>query len=424
MTGMSDALVDRDPRDVPPQDEISLRELYLVLRRRAWWIVAAALVAGAAAFVAVWLRPPVFVAEATAVVARAPIEVGLGTGLRFRPEVDVSYDTYQTFAFTRTVLEEVLPFHGARDVSRLREALTLERVAGAAGQATGLLAVSHRVRAGDAGAAAAAASAWAAATVATARRLLLENLDAVESITGEGLDAARAELEAAEAELESFRATSGVDALRARLGTPELGFAGTVDIAIGEVEAALRTNRLASSQRGAELASLRAGRDAGGGDLEVVLYATPDVALSLDGAIASLEAQVAGLLAEQEVLVESLADLRRQRGADATALAEAVVGEARRERAAAVPREFVTALAAIEPSVAFVAQVAPAGARVLSEAVVPSSPEPRRLGVLTVLAAVVAAFAAMVVVLLAEAVRDPRGVGRPPLAPAARPMRR
>ena len=426
MTGMSDAPADRDPRAAPPQYEISLRELYLVLRQRAWWIVAAALLAGVAAFVAVATRPPVYVAEATAVVARAPIEVGLGTGIGFRPEVDVTYDTYQTFAFTRSVLEETLPTHEARDLSRLREALTLERVAGAAtaSAASGLLAVTHRVRSEDAATAAATASAWAAATIATTRRLLLENLDAVEAITADGFDVARSELEAAEADLEGFRAASGVDALRARLGLPGTGLAGTLDTAIGQVEAALRTNRLVLSQRGGELVSLRERRDAGAGELEVVLYAAPDVALSVEGAIVSVEAQVAGLLAEQEVLIESLADLRRQRAADAASLAEAAAGLARRERAVAAPREVVTSLATIEPSVAFVAQVAPSGARVLSEAVVPSAPEPRRVAFLTLLAAVVAAFAAMVVVLLAEAVRDPRGVGRAPAPPASPPMRR
>jgi uncharacterized protein involved in exopolysaccharide biosynthesis len=426
MAVMSDPSADREPRAAPPHDEISLRELYLVLRRRAGWIVAAALVAGVAAFAAVAVRPPVYVAEATAVVARAPIEVGLGTGIRFRPEVDVTYDTYQTFAFTRSVLEEVLPFHDARDLSRLREALTLERVAGAATptQTSGLLAVAHRARSTDAATAAAAASAWAAATVATARRLLLENLDAVEAITGDGLDAARRELEAAEADLEDYRAASGVDALRARLGMPGTGAAGTLDLAIGDVEAALRANRLAVSQRLGELGSLRERRDAGGGGLEVVLNATPEVALSIDGAIASVEAQLAGLLAEQEALVESLADLRRQRDADAATLAEAAAGVARRERAVAVPREIVASLAAIEPSVAFVAQVAPSGARVLSEAVVPSAPEPRRLAVLALLAAVVAAFAAVVVTLLAEAVRDPRLMGTAAVRNGVRAARR
>jgi hypothetical protein len=62
----------------------------------------------------------------------------------------------------------------------------LERVAGPPNQAPGLLAVAHHVRSEDAAQAAAAASAWAGATIATTRRLLLENLDVVETITAPG----------------------------------------------------------------------------------------------------------------------------------------------------------------------------------------------------------------------------------------------
>jgi hypothetical protein len=146
----------------------------------------------------------------------------------------------------------------------------------------------------------------------------------------------------------------------------------------------------------------------------VVLNATPEVALSIDGAIASVEAQLAACWPSRRRWSRASRTCADSATADAAALAEAAAGLARRERAVAVPREVVASLAAIEPSVAFVAQVAPSGARVLSEAVVPSAPEPRRLAVLALLAAVVAAFAAMVVALLAEAVRDPRLMGTAP----------
>jgi uncharacterized protein involved in exopolysaccharide biosynthesis len=132
------------------------------------------------------------------------------------------------------------------------------------------------------------------------------------------------------------------------------------------------------------------------------------VLLSIEGAIASIEARAAALAAEEEALTATLADLRGRRAEAAAALAEATVGLARRERAATAPLELLASLTAIEPSVAFVAQIAPAGARVLSEAAVPSAPEPRRSMAVTLLVAVVAGFAAAVAVLLAEAVSEPR----------------
>jgi uncharacterized protein involved in exopolysaccharide biosynthesis len=406
MAGMTDADGLHDTRTA--RDEISLRDLYLVLRRRALAIVAVALVAGVATFVIVSSRPATYVAEATAVVARAPIEMGSASGLRFRPEVDLTFDTYQTLALTRTVLEELLPVHEAGDLARLRSSLALERVAGAVNAASGMLAVAHRVTSSDPRTSAEAANVWARATIDMARRLLLENLDAVEVITGTRLAEARTELEAADRDLEEFRASSGIASLRARVLPSADGAPGLLERAIADLEEEIRGNRLATAQRVAESTALRGIGASGGDGLEVVLLATPEVALSVAGAVASLEAQIAALAAEREALAAELDDLRRRRDADVAALAQATVGVARRERAVEAPLELVTALSSIEPTIAYVAQVAPSGARVLSEAVVPSAPESKRLVLLTLLAMVVAGFAAVVAVLLIEAVKEPR----------------
>jgi uncharacterized protein involved in exopolysaccharide biosynthesis len=99
--------------------------------------------------------------------------------------------------------------------------------------------------------------------------------------------------------------------------------------------------------------------------------------------------------------------LSHERDEATAALGEATVTIARLERAVAGPSEVVASLSAIEPTVAYVAQVAPSGARVLSEAVVPSAPESRRRGVVALLVAVAVGFGGVVLALLAEAVRDP-----------------
>jgi uncharacterized protein involved in exopolysaccharide biosynthesis len=412
MAAMTDAPDTRAPAPGPVADEVSLRDLYLVVRRAAPWILAAALAAAGATYLLLGRRPATYVAEATAVVARVPLEIGLGTGLRFRPEVDLSFDTYQTLAYARGVLEAVLPAHEAHDVARLRDALTLERVAGAPNQPAGLLAVVHRVRSGHPERAAEAANAWAAATIATARGLLLENLDAVETITGEGLADARATLRAAEGEVERFRASSGIEALRAQLGAPLLGLPGSLDVGLLEVAAALRANAAALGQREAELELLRARREGGDGALAVVLVDAPDAPLSLDGAIVSVEARVAALVGERSVLEAAAARLQTERSAAVAALGEATVVLADLERAAAVPREIVATLGSIEPTVAYVARLAPSGARVLSEASVPSAPEPRPRAAPMLLAAFAVALVGLVAALLAEAVRDPRAARR------------
>jgi uncharacterized protein involved in exopolysaccharide biosynthesis len=317
MADMSDATPDRAPTPAPPPDEISLRELYLVLKRRAPWIVAAAAVAAVAAGLFLTSRAPTYVAEATAVVARAPIEVDLGTSLRFRPEVNLTYDTYQTLAFSRGVLEE-LALERSVEVAELRRALTLERVTGASNQATSFLAVAHQVADRDPQRAAQLANLWAEATVRRARDLLLENLDAVEVITGEGLDTAREALLQAEIALQDYTAQSAIEALRSRA------------VALLETETEVvsgqRAARLSLTQLRSELQVLQAQRlDDGTGDLPVVLTGAPEVTLTLDGAIASVQASVAGLEARLAAWSDEVERLAAERSTVALELAQANV---------------------------------------------------------------------------------------------------
>jgi len=380
MAAMSDVPPDRAP--APAADEISLRELYLVLKRRAPWIAAAAAVAAVAVGLFLVLRPPTYVAEATAVVARAPIEVDLGTSLRFRPEVNLTYDTYQTLAFSRGVLEE-LALERSVEVAELRRVLTLERVTAASNQATSFLAVAHQVADRDPQRAARLANLWAEATVGRARDLLLENLDAVEVITGEGLDAAREALLQAEVALQEYTAEVGIESLRSRA------------LALLEAESEAAAGE----------------RDAGDGGLGVVLTSAPEVTLTLDGAIASLQASVAGLEARLVAWGDEIGRLAAERQAVATELAVASVRFGQLQRAVDERKRQVDALATVEPGVAYVAQVAPSGARVLSAALVPTEAESRRALLIALLAAVVVGFGGVVVALLAEAVRDPRANG-------------
>ena len=401
MAAMSDVPPDRAP--APAADEISLRELYLVLKRRAPWIAAAAAVAAVAVGLFLVLRPPTYVAEATAVVARAPIEVDLGTSLRFRPEVNLTYDTYQTLAFSRGVLEE-LALERSVEVAELRRVLTLERVTAASNQATSFLAVAHQVADRDPQRAARLANLWAEATVGRARDLLLENLDAVEVITGDGLDAAREALLQAEVALQEYTAEVGIESLRSR--------ALALLEAESEAAAGERDARSSLARLRAELEVLQARRGSDGdGGLGVVLTSAPEVTLTLDGAIASLQASVAGLEARLVAWGDEIGRLAAERQAVTAELAVASVRFGQLQRAVDERKRQVDALATVEPGVAYVAQVAPSGARVLSAALVPTEAESRRALLIALLAAVVVGFGGVVVALLAEAVRDPRANG-------------
>ena len=378
---------------------MSLRELYLILRRRGAWIVLIAALGGLAAYGYLALRPATYVAEATTVVAPAPIEADLGTGVRFRPEATVTFDTYSTLAFSRGVLEQVLPFHEHGDIRQLEQALALERIAGSATQQSRFLAVAHQVRSRDPEVAAASAEAWVAATTDNVRALLLENLDAVELITGDALTVARERLSASQAALEQFRAEAAPDALRSRVSA--------LDAAWSTLQTRILTNDWALAARAAERDVLLAQREGIGGDVGVVLTYAPEVVVTIDGAIASLEGRLAALAAEIRRLGELQHEVGVSRAEVAAELADVTVAITELERAAQEARQSVDTLAAIDPNVAYVAQVASSGVRVLSEASVPSAPEPRRAGLVAALAVVVTAFAGTVMALLAEAVRAP-----------------
>ena len=361
----------------------------------------AAVVAALAAFTYLSTRPAAYVAEATTVVARAPIEVDLGTNLRFRPEASVTFETYSTLAFSRGVLESVLPHHGSEHLARLEGALGLERLTGSANQPSSFLAVVHSVRSNDPDVAAATVSAWVDATVATVRALMLENLDVVELITTDALALARTRLSDAETALETYRAETAPDALRSRI-------AGK-DQSVVELERELLEIERSRAGMTAEREALSRLRSDGAGDVSVVLMDAPEVVVGLEGAIGSLAAHIDALTSQHDRVSAQLTRLLEGRADLSRILAEATVGIAARERDVRQARQAHDALAAIDPNITYVAQVAPSGVRVLSEATTPTWPEPRRAGLVAVLAAVVIAFAGVVLALLAEAVRAPDG---------------
>jgi uncharacterized protein involved in exopolysaccharide biosynthesis len=400
MAGMAEPDRDQGVPSAPPpaSDEVSLRELYLVLRRRAVWIVLAAVVAGGVAAAVMALRPAVYVAEASAVVARTPVSVSGDAGLQFRPELDVTFETYTTLAFSRGVLEEVLDAVPEADLTlgQVRAVLALERLAGSANQSSALLAVAHRAQGGEAAVVAALASRWAEATIATVRALLTENLDSVEAITSRELVAARAALDEAETALLDYRVANE-------------GASDPVRLANVRQRQALLTTRgdelvRMIGAREAELESLRASGDP---TAMVVLSDAPDVMLSIAGAVWTLEARLAANRAELAQLATQQAPLTEEVDRLSAAVARFQTTVAGLERAVLRADAEVASLAAIEPTVAYVAQLAPAGARVLSDAAVPAMPEGRSTLLVALLAAVVVGFAGAVAALLAEAVRDP-----------------
>jgi uncharacterized protein involved in exopolysaccharide biosynthesis len=176
----------------------------------------------------------------------------------------------------------------------------------------------------------------------------------------------------------------------------------------------------------------------------------PMVTLSRAGAIASLEAQVAsitetraalerGLLAQESELRALLAEDAEREAALTALQGEFAIesaeleqslkqqrteleGAIARERTAlernlAAARRDYDTLAPVQPGVALAVQIAPSGARVLAEAIVPIEPNGKRSPLIAMLAFLLAAFVGFAAALLREAVRDPQALPLPPSSP-------
>lgn len=391
------------------RDEVSLRDLYLVVRRSALAIVVVVVAVAVGVYALLATRPATYQAEALATVARAPITVEPEFGLTFRPEIDVTFETYSTLAFSRGVLERVVVTLDDGRTFRANgiDTFTLARLAGPAAQPSSLLAAGHRVVHGEPEVAAALASAWAEVTVDTVRGLLHENLATAGQIAADAVDRAHADLAAADDAVAALRSAQdgSID--------PQRRFEAQVRLAALDD----RVDELARSLRAreAEATALRARADeagptGAGGDAgpTVVLGEAPEVPLGITGALWTLEARQAALRAELEAAEEQRAAARAEMARMTAAAARYDADLLRLLRAQEAAQRTYDTVLEIEPTVDYVARLAPTGARVLAEAAVPVVPVPTRAAITAALAAVAAGFAAVVVVLLREAVSDPR----------------
>jgi predicted nucleic acid-binding Zn-ribbon protein len=214
MASMSDATPERTPMPAPPSDEISLRELYLVLRRGAGWIVGATVLMGLAAFLFLSTRPAQFKSEAVVVYEAPPVSVRGGDAFAASLVTAFSYDAYEALAFDRLRLAEVLAAVPEVDwsVDQLISRANLERRSAAN---AAVLTVVHAVQAASPEVAAAVAQAWADFTTAAVRETIRARVADSQTVSDRVAEL-RANLEVAEDALLRFTAGDEAQQLRAR----------------------------------------------------------------------------------------------------------------------------------------------------------------------------------------------------------------
>ncbi|HEX7022229.1 MAG TPA: Wzz/FepE/Etk N-terminal domain-containing protein [Trueperaceae bacterium] len=397
-------------------EEMSFRDLYLVLRRGMPLILSVAAIAGILAFVVSSLLPPVYQAESTTLVAPPPVRIQ-GGDLTFAPLVDVSFESYQTLAQSRPVLEATLkrvPGTGLSPAELLGMS-ELEKLLGTDRQNQSVpLSVTHRVRAKDPALAAKLADAWAVSTLETVKSSLLDNLSPANEATGAEVERLRSQLREAEQAWSDFQARDNSALLQTRLNQ--------LNELIASAEAGYTLQGDAEAEPGTDPGGVLAGLGLSNRiNLPQEIAATRAALEALpreSDRRAALAARLAGLQARSELLPQQLQNYRTTYKQVQQELAALTLERSQLERKLDEATEAYQQVIRLEPTISYITELAPTNARMLSRASVPVGPSgPRRL-LNTALAVALGGMLALVFVFIREAVSEG---GEAPL-PAGRAM--
>lgn len=413
-------------------DEISLRDLYLILRRGLPLIVLITVLAAAAAFVIISLQPENYEASTTVLVTPTPVRAQDSAGVGFIQRADLSFATYEALAYSRPVLQGVIDRAGLTDtdVTAFRKRASVASLVGSQRpeQAAQLI-ISHTLSAADAQQAANLTNLWAELTIQSVQDTMLAILEPSRSGASVELTELGTQLVTLELAWEQFQARDNRTLLEAQLTSLAKRSAES-----GESLELIDRNLAAAQARQAALADALAQQDAAAVDPEldpastlallgsrglVSAEASAELTAFLRGAtgdqqliglLLGLELQqqtgnIAALLAERDATTAQLASYE-----DQAQLLRSQISELTRERTEAERELRLLSVryeeaAALVPTLDYVHRMIPSNSGVLDVAVPPNGPISSRRMLVTVIAALVAGLLALVFVFLREAVR-------------------
>lgn len=303
-------------------EEISLRDLYLIIKKAFIPAVIVALVVGVATFVYMSMQPKVYTAETTTLVTPLISEPSFSLGqetLRVASGTTVSYEAYEAIAMSRNVLTEVLAAvpgyeHGA---TALRKQLSLKKLVGPANVTqVAPLSVVHTAEHNSPEVAAKIADEWAEITIRTISESMLDDLRPIVTATTQALETAQITLDDADERLRTFEENSSVTVLEQEYQ------------ALGEELRALgQTLRLTEGERSAfanQLESLEASLEEERILALVGITTRETYLLRAQGILSANESTVspvftAGLIVIGETLLATSPDAELQRTVDALA---------------------------------------------------------------------------------------------------------
>lgn len=435
----------------PSSDDISLRDLYLILRRSLVPIAIAALLAGAAAFVITSLLPTVY--RSTAVVQLLPSPLGdqQASGLEFNPRTILSFEAYRSIALDNAVLDRTLAALEETGLRRgeLKRSLELRRLSGPDNpNQIAPLAVEHIVTGEQPERVAQIAAAWSQASLEAVRNAMTLSIDSMAATTRESLQRRQLAVEESEAAWQAFQARDDRDAIKLLLDDVNNRLAQTDSrhdtlerlIAVGSARQAFLRDQLAATEPGTpveiggQLASMvETGllSPEAAAQLRVLLAQAPERAQEMEQDLLLLllradlqeeTTQLVAYIAEQDVIQDRMTALESQAESLRGRLAELNRSAAELERNMLTARESLTIVADIAPIIDYAGELVATSASLLSGPVPSSSAFGGGRVFNAVVTFLLVGSLAVLFVFLREAVRDPDGDpprsapagGRPP----------
>jgi len=210
------------------EDEISLRELYLIFKGGLAWILALSLAAGAVTFLAMHLQPVRYRATATVRLTplqppQAPSTSGQDPSatqnvLNLAGIAQIGFDAYRTLALSQDTLHATLAAmdtvpHGLT-TANLADDLTMSKLAGGGNDP---LVIAQSVTYGNPRIAADLANAWATASAAAVRTAIAGDMKHLDQTLATQLVTASDALNAAQTKWSAFQKTDDRTSLQAQL---------------------------------------------------------------------------------------------------------------------------------------------------------------------------------------------------------------
>lgn len=213
-----------DHSSKPPKhpDEISLREIYLTIKRGFGFIVTIAILLAVLGFLYGYFSPPSYEALSTTSVAPSSINVQSTKGVSLSPRTNIPYEAYERLALSTPVLAAVLKqFPDLElELAAFQGKVSVEQVLGPIEQApqmaqTVSMIAEHKVKYEDAEIVAELARVWVNETLAVVKQTLNNNLQPINAVTQEQRNQLRSNLTRAENNLEAFRTEHNVSLVSA-----------------------------------------------------------------------------------------------------------------------------------------------------------------------------------------------------------------